>query len=375
MDIYTYWLDRVENITKKEKFMLLKELGSGEEIYRASMLDLIGVLGNIEKAQTLINQRKIDKIKWNYDKLLKENIRFCGFMEDAYPQRLRMIPDPPLTLYYLGNLPKEEQLSVAIIGARECSEYGKYVARELGKYLGEKGVQVISGMAKGIDGISQQAALEVGGMSYGVLGCGVDVCYPKENIGLYEQLKKQGGLLSIYHPMTQPKPQLFPPRNRIVSGLADALVVVEARQKSGTLITVDMALEQARDVYIVPGRVTDRLSDGCNQLLKDGAHVFLNPSDFFRTLSEQYPDKVFQDNKCKENLKKKTEQENLSEEELLVYQLLDYYPQNYDQMSARLREMERQDVLANLSGVLMKLCMIGKCKQISTGWFQKCEKE
>lgn len=183
-------------------------------------------------------------------------------------------------IFYKGRLPEDTIPSVAVIGARECSEYGRYVAEELGRYLGTHRIQVISGMARGIDGISQQAALSAGGTSYGVLGCGVDICYPSQNRRLYEELGREGGLLSTYAPGIRAMPAYFPPRNRIVSGLSDALIVIEARQKSGTLITVDMALEQGRDVYVVPGRITDRLSDGCNRLLNQGAGVMLSPEQF-----------------------------------------------------------------------------------------------
>lgn len=205
-----------------------------------------------------------------------------------YPARLLKIPGPPKILYVLGELPREDIPSVAVIGARDCSEYGKYVAAGLGKYLGEQGIQVISGMARGIDGISQEAALDAGGKSFGILGCGVDICYPAGNRTLYEKLKREGGLLSEYEPGTPVKPYQFPARNRIVSGLADAVVVVEAREKSGTLITVDMALEQGKEVYAVPGRVTDRLSDGCNRLLKTGAGLLLHPGEFVEELWENF---------------------------------------------------------------------------------------
>ncbi|MCM1111824.1 MAG: DNA-processing protein DprA [Muribaculum sp.] len=221
-----------------------------------------------------------------YEGLASKGIRFVVISEAEYPRKLREIPDPPYGLFVKGNLPDQELLSVAVVGAREGSEYGAFVAAGIGRTLGENGVQVISGMARGIDGICQKAALEAGGLSFGVLGCGVDVCYPRSNRELYEKLCAQGGVLSAYAPGTEASPRHFPPRNRIVSGLADALVVVEARAKSGTLITVDMALEQGRDVYVVPGRVTDRLSDGCNRLIKQGAGVFLSPEDFLRELWE-----------------------------------------------------------------------------------------
>lgn len=140
-------------------------------------------------------------------------------------------------------------------------------------------------MARGIDSISQEAALQAGGRTYAVLGCGVDICYPKSSRRLYEQILEQGGILSTFPPGTEPIKRLFPERNRIVSGLADVILVVEARQKSGTFITVDMALEQGREVYAIPGRLTDRLSDGCNLLLQQGALIAVSPKDLLQHLS------------------------------------------------------------------------------------------
>ena len=211
-------------------------------------------------------------------------IRMVERGERDYPARLLEIPDPPERLYVLGRLPEEKVPSVAIIGARECSEYGSYVAARLGECMGRNGIQVISGMARGIDGIGQTAALDVGGSSFAVLGSGVDVCYPARNRRLYERLRERGGVLSEYPPGTPALSRNFPPRNRIVSGLADAVVVVEAREKSGTLITVDMALEQGKEVYAVPGRVTDALSSGCNRLVKLGAAMLLDPEELAETM-------------------------------------------------------------------------------------------
>lgn len=210
----------------------------------------------------------------------KERIRSLKRRDREYPGRLREIPGAPAELYLLGRLPEEDRPAVAIIGARDCSEYGRYVASGLGAALARNGIQVISGMARGIDGIGQEAALDAGGSSFAVLGSGVDVCYPAGNRRLYEKLKSRGGILSEYPPGTPPLSHHFPPRNRIVSGLADVVVVVEAREKSGTLITVDMALEQGREVYVVPGRVTDPLSVGCNRLLKLGAGLLLDLGEF-----------------------------------------------------------------------------------------------
>jgi len=187
------------------------------------------------------------------------------------------IPDYPFGLYYKGSLPKENLPCVSIIGARECSEYGRKCAELYGKILASYGVQIISGMARGVDGISQTAALEVGGTSFGILGSGVDVCYPRENSRLYEALIKEGGVISEFAPGTEAKSSFFPMRNRIISGLADILLVVEARKKSGTYITVCQALEQGKEIFAVPGRITDGLSDGCNRLIEAGAGIATDP--------------------------------------------------------------------------------------------------
>ena len=215
-----------------------------------------------------------------------DTFSFITPFEKEYPDKLKNIPDAPAGLYVRGKVPVESEITVAVVGARDCSEYGRYVAEELGSFLGKSGVTVVSGMARGIDGISQWAALEAGGTSIGILGCGVDICYPARNRALFDRLSEQGTIISEYPPGTPPRPMNFPARNRIVSGLADAVVVIEARCRSGTLITVDMALEQGKEVFVVPGRVTDRLSDGCNRLIKQGAAIMLSPEELLEELRE-----------------------------------------------------------------------------------------
>lgn len=282
-------------------------------------------------------------------------------------------------IFYRGKLPDENEPAVAVIGARECSEYGRYVAEELGQYLGRAGIQVISGMARGIDGISQQAALSAGGTSYGVLGCGVDICYPAQNRRLYEELLEKGGLLSTYAPGTKPLPQYFPPRNRIVSGLSDALIVIEARQKSGTLITVDMALEQGRDVYVVPGRLTDRLSDGCNHLLTQGAGVFLSPEsfaeDFLRSWEEKQglsADGSGGKNRRKNNREtgRNTAKVILPKESLQkILECLEPVPKTSETLLQELWEKGEYTDISALNRALMELELLGYARQNSPGHF------
>lgn len=299
-------------------------------------------------------------------------IRVLRRQDREYPGRLREIPKPPKELYVLGRVPGEQIPTVAVIGARDCSEYGKYVASSLGAALGRSGIQVVSGMARGIDGIGQEAALDAGGRSFAVLGSGVDVCYPAGNRRLYEKLSAGGGILSEYPPGTPPLPNHFPPRNRIVSGLSDAVVVVEAREKSGTLITVDMALEQGREVYVVPGRVTDPLSRGCNRLLKLGAGLLLDEEEFLEELKEICEKKGLSIGK--EDVE--SEAAGLAEaqsalladrpELLAVYRALDFTPGSVEQIRERLPKRYREE---QISVHLIRLCLEKLAVQVSPGQF------
>ena len=186
-------------------------------------------------------------------------------------------------------MPEPEKKMAAIVGARACSSYGKEMAEYFARGLAKEGVGIVSGMARGADGIAQRAALSAGGYSVAVLGCGVDICYPEENRPLYERLWENGCILSEYPPGTLPHSRLFPPRNRIISALSDLVLVIEAREKSGTLITVDMALEQGKDVFAVPGRITDTCSRGCNRLIGNGAGIAVSVAQLLQELQGSVP--------------------------------------------------------------------------------------
>lgn len=252
---------------------LIREAGSCTDVFRLPDQRLKELLGEkrAEYMKAGLEEKQKKAAERRYFRMREKGILFLPCWDESYPSRLRQLPDPPVCLYVKGKLPEEEKKAVAVIGARECSGYGREAARYFAFGLAKEGAVIVSGMARGVDGIAQTAALEAGGMSVGVLGCGVDICYPPENAGLYERLAKEGCLLSEYPPGIEPKPQLFPPRNRIISGLSDMVLVTEAREKSGTLITVDMALEQGREVFAVPGRITDCCSRGCNRLIRNGA--------------------------------------------------------------------------------------------------------
>ena len=365
---YACWLCSVPGVGDKTIDKLRNLCPDVEEIYRGGEKLWEKVLSERQMASIREFATKADP-DGVLEELRRKEISFVSVEDEGYPVRLRVIPDPPFGLFYRGRLPEEDFLSVAVVGARECSSYGSYVAQAIGAALGEHNVQVISGMARGIDGICQGAALMAGGSSFGVLGCGVDICYPKSNQELYEKLADQGGLISAYPPGTEPRPQNFPPRNRIVSGLADALIVVEARNKSGTLITVDMALEQGREVFVVPGRVTDRLSDGCNRLLKQGAGVFLSPEDFLRDFGVG---KAVQEdvNPKTEMLEIPRRQVSMEPELQAVYQVLMLEPQDIVLIGEKLAERtgEKTDE-KKLMVLLMRLCMEKLAIQVTSGSF------
>ncbi|MDO4478177.1 MAG: DNA-processing protein DprA [Lachnospiraceae bacterium] len=203
-------------------------------------------------------------------------IYYVSDREASYPARLRSYTGMPAGLYVRGTLPGDEP-TVAIVGARACSVYGARQAARFGRELARNGVTVISGLAEGIDAEAQLGALSAGGRSFGVLGCGVDICYPCSSRVLYDKLPLKGGLLSEYEPGSPPVRWHFPVRNRLISALADIVLVIEARQRSGSLITVDYALEQGKTVFALPGRVGDALSEGCHALIAQGAGIALSP--------------------------------------------------------------------------------------------------
>lgn len=232
----------------------------------------------------LMVKRKNDYAS-EYYRFREKGIDFYSREHPLFPSRLLCIPDVPAGLFVRGSIPVSDRKAVAIIGSRTCSAYGTKVTSVFAKELARAGIDVISGMALGIDGEAHREAMKNGGDTYAVLGCGVDICYPKTNWDLYDRIPHHGGIISELYPGTVPSASNFPIRNRIISGLSNAVLAVEARNKSGTLITVDQALEQGREVYVIPGRITDRLSDGCNNLLRLGAKPALEPDDIIEELA------------------------------------------------------------------------------------------
>ncbi len=282
---YWFWLCGTPDIYREDIKRIFKSYTDPESVFYADKTEMVQkkIISEKQK-QNMEIFAEDDLFRTVRDHQEKEGIRFIDIDDPEYPESLKMIQDPPYGIYVKGNLPDPELPSVGMVGARACSEYGRTMAFRFSKGLAAGGVQIISGMAAGIDSVSAEGALAAGGKTFAVLGSGVDVIYPAANINLYYNiLMSGGGIISEYPPGTEAVAWQFPYRNRIISGLSERLLVMEAREKSGTLITVKYALEQGRDVYALPGRLTDKTSEGCNRMISDGAGILISPE---RLLSE-----------------------------------------------------------------------------------------
>ena len=280
---YWVWLSELKGLRNQTRLALLRRFGDPESIFYADADELLLTEG-VERSQLkLLKNHDLapaDRILADCQRL---DIQLLTFSDAAYPGRLKNIYDPPALLYCKGRLPLlDELLCVAVVGTRDCTPYGVACAEKLGFGLASGGAAVVSGLAKGIDAAAIRGALRAGGVTVGVVGNGLDVYYRYESRYLYEDVASAGILLSEYPPGTEPASGHFPVRNRIISGLSLAALVVEAPEKSGALITAATALEQGRDVFAVPGPIDAPASVGCNCLIRDGAGLVSDASDILR---------------------------------------------------------------------------------------------
>ncbi|MCI8417313.1 MAG: DNA-protecting protein DprA [Lachnospiraceae bacterium] len=327
MEAYWYWFCHelyLERVWARE---LLGHYGSPRAVFEAEEED---IKKHFPKKAVRYGDMLRRRREWEpeeaFAELQRKEIQFYSSKRPEFPSLLKRIPDSPLGLFVRGNLPREEALSVAVVGARRCSSYGRMASISFAGGLAEQGVQIVSGMAAGVDGYAHRGALDRGKATYAVLGCGVDVCYPRQNQDLYQAIPRSGGLISEYPPGTPPLSRLFPLRNRLISGLCQAILVVEARERSGSLITADLALEQGRDVFAVPGRVGDTLSEGCNRLISQGAFMALTPEGLLESLGVELPKKGTRGEKYKKSLESS---------ELLVYSCLGLQAQHIEEICSR----------------------------------------
>jgi DNA processing protein len=286
-DLYYIGLSKVPGIGPVRMRRLLDYFGTAETAWYATHGDLIGAGLEGKISDALAEVRRTLNLDREMERIHAAGAKVLTWESEEYPERLREVVDSPPVLYTLGDFAPPDSWAVAVVGTRRATAYGREVTARLTSELAEAGVTIISGLARGIDSGAHNAALDSGGRTIAVLGSGVDVIYPPENRGLAQRIvaEGRGAVISEFPLGTQPDAVNFPSRNRIISGLSLGVLVVEAAERSGALITVTFALEQGRDVFAVPGPITSRSSDGPNHLLKQGAKCVTSARDILDELN------------------------------------------------------------------------------------------
>ncbi len=362
-ELYWLWLSNISGIGRKKKDTLIECFQTPQKAFFASDQEIKEVCERFSfftknDLPNLLASRNIEKIERYDKKLIASNIQYYSINHERYPKQLRTLYDPPHIIYVKGKLVEEQQIKIAIVGARRCSNYGKKVAEYLSKRLAENNVVVVSGMARGIDTAAHKGTLEAGGATVAVLGCGVNICYPEENYKLMKEIIDLGCVLSETPVNAAPVPGNFPLRNRIISGLCDGVLVVEAAGKSGSLITADCALEQGKDVFAIPGRIFDTFSEGTNQLIKMGA----KPVQCVEDILEEYID-------IGENTVENKMVITLDKGEEMVYSCISFEPIHLDTLYRKV-SMNIDDIQL----MLMKLELKGVIEQLPSKYYMKSKK-
>ena len=355
-EYYLMWLTRIDGIGLKRAHRLLEHFGSAEAVWRAepSAIRRSAILGE-KLTEGLLLSREEDQLNDWIIELEEKEIDFYSYWHPRYPRLLREIQNPPLGIYVRGEIPDDEIDTVAIIGARKCSRYGATVAYDIAKDLGKTNVIVVSGMARGIDSEGHRGILDGGGKTIAVLG--VDICYPAENKELMERIIENGCVISEYPPGMPAVAKNFPNRNRIIAGLSKMVVVVEAGKRSGTIITADLALEQGKDVYALPGPVNSSLSQGCNRLIFQGAGILLSPENLLDEMGIAYS------GECEKSDKNK---KMLESPEYMVYSCVGLYPKSVGQLTEETK-LRPEEVLK----LLVSLELQGYIREISKNYYIK----
>lgn len=312
----------------RKTYILLEHCGSAMEIWNADEKMLLQISGITHQTISDLNEGKELVTDWIRE-LNALGLRYISINDSCYPRMLKEIPDPPVGLYIKGELPNEDSVMVSVIGARRCTDYGRNMAFKLSKDLAKDGIVIVSGMARGIDSMGHRGALEANGKTIAVLGFGHKNCYPPENKSLMEEIGANGCLISEYPPDTEVTKYNFPQRNRIIAGVSQGLIVVEAGKKSGTLITVDFALDDGRTVMTLPANITSKASEGTNELIKQGCPIVTCTEDI---LFELGVEKMKKQQKKEEKLAF-----DLSDEEKKIYALISSEPVTLDYITKMLK--------------------------------------
>jgi len=342
---------------------LLKEFGSPDDVFRASSAQLRACSIPSETTQAVVKKDAFKRAEKDLAYLRKiDGCRLINWSDPEYPQNLLQIYDPPVLLYVRGDAQILNSACLSIVGTRKPTLYGTQMAQMLGRDLAARGIVIVSGMARGIDAIGHQGALAAQGRAIGVLGTGINVCYPKENKKLYEKVLERGAILSEFPLHTHPSPENFPIRNRIVAGMPLGVIVVEGAQYSGSLITARLAMEFGREVFGVPGNVTQAVSFAPNQLIKQGAKLVTCAEDVIEELPTPVRAALVQAEQPEAEQRNKLVQASLKPLEKKIYELLhadeprlidDIVEQsglNSSEVLATLFEMEMKGIVRQLPG-------------------------
>lgn len=322
---YLYMLSHVVGLGAVSIRRLKDFFGSFQSVWQCKETELVksGILTTKRMDAFFECRKREDELKRGYERLEKQNIRYIAYFESDFPERLTPYKDCPIGLFVKGNLPENHIPTVAIVGARNCTEYGKQVSEYLAYELAKHGIQILSGLAVGVDRAAHEGCLRAKGTTFAIMGCGVNVCYPRENYPVFMKVEESGGIISEFVPGTTPAAMNFPMRNRIISGLSDAVIIVEAKEKSGSLITGDFALEQGKEVFALPGRINDPLSAGCNRLLQMGAAICLGPNDILEFFGMNTEEPLWEN---------KNSEKSLAKRENLVYSFIDSRPKTMEEI-------------------------------------------
>lgn len=286
IDPKAYWVgfNLVKGIGAVRLRNLIQHFGDVETAWHASPQEMRAAGLGPKLIETMQQVRAGVSLELVWERVHSLGIQVLTWEDEAYPRRLKEIDQPPPVLYLRDNLQPEDEWAVAIVGTRGITAYGRQVTAEIASVLARRGVTVISGLARGVDAEAHKATLNAGGRTLAVLGSGVDQIYPPEHRQLADQIIASGALMSDYAPGTPPDGVNFPPRNRIISGLSMAVIVIEAGERSGALITAEFAADQGREVFAVPGNINAPKSVGCNRLIHQGARPLLTPEDVLESL-------------------------------------------------------------------------------------------
>ena len=352
-----YWMAfrNVHGIGPVRFERLLAAFGTMRSAWQAELSQLATVLDR-RSLEHLVTERRSVEPERAYEELRAANISVVTLHHDHYPDLLREIAAPPPVLFLRGDVTLNDRRAVAIVGTRRLTQYGREMARTLARDLARAGVTIVSGLARGVDGIAHAAALDAGGRTIAVMGNGVKRVYPPEHRTLAARIVDQGAVLSDFHPDAAPDGPNFPARNRLISGLSLGVVVIEAPMRSGALITVDFAADQGRDVFAVPGSVMSPASAGCNRILRDGARLVRSAEDVLEDLRlGEAPKQLAMDSPA-----------TLDEPSRRILAVLTGDPRHIDEISA-----SAAIPIASLSSMLMTLELQGFVKNIGAQYYAR----